>query len=122
MRIKNGVNHVATYELYYNMPEKKRREIFNIFCETNDLYGQIKAHSRSLKQRKLTDEQALMFLANEEYKITTKNKLGKKFGVSGYVGTLICKGQTYKDCKYKYEQMNEAQKQKIVSLLREEQV
>lgn len=122
MRIKNGVNHVATYELYHKMPEEQRKEIFDIFCETNDLYGQIKNHSRSLKQRKLTDEQALMILANFEYKIVPTSRLIKHFNVGSYVAYTIRDGKSYQDCKLKYEKMTETQKLKIVSLLREEQL
>lgn len=122
MRIKKGINHVATYELYHNMSEEERRKIFDIFCETNDLYGQIKQHSRSVKQRKLSDEQALMILTNFEYKVVPTKRLIEYFGVGSYVAYSIRDGINYKDCKYKYENLTEAQKQEFVSLLREKQL
>ena len=119
-RIKNGENHVETFRLYHNMPEKQRKEIFNIFLESNQLYGQIKEHSRSKAKRKLSDEQALMILANFEYKIIPTSHLVKKFNVASYVAYTIRDGRSYQDCKYKYEHMTEDEKQKIASLLREE--
>ena len=101
------------------MPEEQRRKIFDIFLESNQLYGEIKEHSRSKKKRKLTDEQALMILANFEYKIVPTNHLIKKFNVGSYVAYTIRDGKSYQDCKYKYEHMTETEKQKIASLLRE---
>lgn len=82
------------------MDKKQREEIFNIFCEANDLNKKLE-ESHSLKtQRKLNKQQVFMILANYEQKkrIITQKQIAKNFNIkSTYTIKLIEQRKTYKD-------------------------
>lgn len=122
MRVKNGTNHCEIYEEYWKMDEKNRKEIFNIFCEANDLNKKLE-ESHSLKtQRKLNKQQVFMILANYDQKkrIITQKQIAKDFNVkSTYTIKLIEQRKTYKDWCLEYDSLSDEAKQKIVTLLRE---
>ena len=60
-----------------------------------------------------------MILANFEYKVMTQLEMAKLVNIkSTYTLDCIRKNISYKDYKYEYDNLNEEDKKKIVSLLR----
>ena len=120
-RIKHKVNHCETIAEYDNLPKKEREEIYQIFCESSSFYNK-KIHQTILKsKRKLSQEQVYMVLPNAEFKVTTKKFLQNKFNISSsYTFDCILLGKTYKDYYSEYQLLSREEKQKIVSLLREQ--
>ena len=116
-RIKNGVNHLEAISEYESMSLKDRKDIYNNFCkETN--FDKNRANSTALRtKRKLSEEQALMALANHEFRIIPKTHLAKMLNVNPYTLTTIENEKSYIDCSIKYKSMSETEKQYIVSLL-----
>lgn len=82
------------------MEESERKEIFNIFCEANNLNKKLEESHSLTTRRKLTQEQVFMVLANYNNgnRIIPKKRLANKFGIkSPYTISLIEKRETYKD-------------------------
>ena len=92
MRIKKGVNHCQHYEKYWQLSEEERRDIFNIFCESNNLLHELEVSHRNDGRRKLTVEQAILALTNAEEHFYPKAVLSRKLGVTDNVLTGIEKG------------------------------
>ena len=120
-RIKHKVNHCEIINEYDSLSKEDREEIYRIFCESSNFYNK-KIHQTILQgKRKLSQEQVFMILANEEFNITTKKDLRTKFGFSSsYTIYGILNGETYKDYYSEYQLLSDDDKQKIVSLLREQ--
>lgn len=120
MRIKKGINHCETYELYWKMSEKQRKEIFDIFCEANDLLLKLESQHNIQSKRVLNKEQVFLVLANAEFKCMPNTHIAKKVGVkSAYTTDLIAKRKTYKDWAIEYDRLSDEEKFKFVTLLRE---
>lgn len=120
-RIKKGENHIQYKREYEKLPLIERKEIYRIFCESTGFYN-IKINKTILKtKRNLSQEQVFMVLANYEYHIMPTTHLANKFNLkSDYSLTSIKNGNSYKDYKALYDNLNNEEKQKIVSLLREQ--
>lgn len=123
-RIKQGINHCEYYEEYHKMDIKDRREIYDIFCDSTNFYSE-KVNTTILStKRKFTKEQVYMIFVNEEFSprlipidILT-NILNVKSSNTIYD---IINGGSYKDYHLSYKTISTDEKNKIVSLLREEQ-
>lgn len=120
-RIKHKVNHCEVIAEYDKLPLEERKAIYKIFCDSSDFYNQ-KIHQTILKgKRTLSQEQVFMILANEEFKVTTKTYLLNKFNLSSSnIIYGVLNGQTYKDYYAEYNKLSVEDKNKIVSLLREQ--
>lgn len=118
-RIKHKVNHCHIIEEYEALPEKQRREIYQIFEESSNFYER-KLHKNALtKLRSLDEKKVHLIWANEEYKILIKEDLYKFLGIkNSNVLYGILKGNTYKDYTFSYSKLTEDQKEVLVSLLR----
>lgn len=122
-RIKKRENHCEIINEYYNLSLEKRKNIYNCMCENTNFIND-KVHTTILKsKRKLSKEQVFMVLANEENeRIVSLNKLSKLFNIkSDYTLYSLLKEKTYKDYSYDYKNLTTTEKEKIVSLLRNEQ-
>lgn len=113
-RIKKGINHNEFYNEYWNKPLEERQRIYKIFCEQTNFYEK-KVNSTIINnKRKLTKDQVFIILYNDEYKITTKKSLMKKFNInSGYTFDCILNNKSYKDYALEYSKLNNEQKNKI---------
>lgn len=121
-RIKHKVNHLEDIEEYYNMPIEQRQDIFNIFEESYHVQERYADSSKIKSKRKLAKEQVLMILCNYEYKIIPEKHMANLVGVkSTYTLDCIEQGKSYQDYSILYNQLTDIQKQKIVSLIRENQ-
>lgn len=116
-RIKHKENHCQIIEEYEKMPLEKRKDIYQIFCDSSNFYEK-KVNQTILKSvRKLSKEQVFMILYNFENKIITRTEMASKVGVkSAYTLDCIKKGITYKDYTLEYSKLSNEEKQKIVSL------
>lgn len=118
MRIKNGTNHCETYEEYHKMPIEKRKELFNIFCEANNLQQTLEESHKIEGKRKLNKEQVFMILANAEFKIMPNTHIAKLVGIkSPYTTTCVARRENYKEYAIEYDKLSNEEKQKIVTLL-----
>lgn len=117
-RIKKKVNHCDIIKEYDSLPLEERKEIYNIFLNSSNFYED-KANSTVLKtKRKLSKEQVLQILANEEFHIVTKKFLCDKFNIRNNTIYTILKGESYRDYSLIYSKMTQDQKEELVSLLR----
>ena len=65
-RIKKGINHIQFKEEYDKMTLSDKQEIYNIFCESNNLLYK-KANSSKLENKRvLTEDQVHLVFLNEE--------------------------------------------------------
>ena len=119
-RIKRGVNHNQYKEDYEKLSLEERKAIYKIFCDSTNFLEK-KANTTIIQsKRKLTEEQVLMVLYNFEYKIIPISKLAKKMNIkSDYTLYCIRDGKSYQDYALKYKKLNEEQKDKLASLLRD---
>lgn len=119
-RIKKGVNHNTTKELYESLPLEERQSIYKIFCDSYNFYEN-KVNSTIIKsKRHLTEEQVHLYLLNEELgRIVTIDNLMKRFNIKSN-NTLIGikRGESYKDYVLTYSRLTESEKEKLASLLR----
>lgn len=118
-RIKKGENHVQYKREYEALPIEERKKIYQIFCKSTGFYEDKIKTTIIQSNRKLSKEQVFMVLANFEYKIIPNKHLANKLNIkSTYTLDCIKKGISYKDYKFEYDNLNSAEKEKIVSLLR----
>ena len=107
-------------EEYDKMTLEDKQEIYNIFCESNNLLYK-KANSSKLEgKRILTEDQVHLVFLNEELgRPKTFSYLMKIMNIQSS-NTLYCilKGLTYKDYKITYDNLNIVQKEKLATLLR----
>lgn len=117
-RIKNGINHNQYKEEYDKMPIEKRKEIYDIFCESTNFYN-TKINTTVLKsKRKLTKEQVFMILYNKENKIITEVELMKRLDIkSSNTFRTIYNKESYKDYSSEYDILSTETKNNIASLL-----
>lgn len=121
MRIKKGINHCETYELYWKMTAEQRKELFDIFCEANDLQLKLESQHNIQSLRVLNKQQVFLILANAEFKCIPNVHIAKKVGAkSAYTTTLVARRETYKDWAIEYDRLSQEEKLKYVTLLREE--
>ena len=120
-RIKRKENHIEDIEEYQKLSLEERQAIYKIFCESSS-FDVIKKQTTIIQsKRQLTKEQVFMILYNFENKILTRKKMAEKVGIkSTYTLDCIKKGLTYQDFKYEYDNLNNKEKQKIVSLFSNE--
>lgn len=118
-RIKKGENHNQYKEQYEKMPYEERKKIYDLFCEDTNFYNK-KINTTILEsKRKLTREQVYMILANYEYYIIPHKVLCRKLNLKSDNSLRSIKnGRSYKDYSYDYNKLNNKEKEKIVSLLR----
>lgn len=120
-RIKKGENHIQYKEEYEKLPLSERKEIYKIFCESTNFYTKKINQTILQTKRHLTKEQVFMVLANYEYHVMPTKILTHKLKLkSDYSLVSIRDGKSYKDYKELYDKLNNEEKQKIVSLLREQ--
>lgn len=103
------------------MSLEERKEIYNIFCESYNFYERKVNSSKLESKRKLTKNQVFMIFANEEQKkrIIPIGRLKELFNIkSSYTIYCILKGLSYQDYKLEYDNLSQDDKNKIVSLLR----
>lgn len=119
-RIKKGINHIQFKKEYDKMTLNDKQEIYNIFCESNNLLYK-KANSSKLENKRvLTEDQVHLVFLNEELgRPKTFSYLMKIMNIQSS-NTLYCilKGLTYKDYKITYDNLNIVQKEKLATLLR----
>lgn len=119
-RIKNRENHIEASNEYLSLSDSERLSIYQQFCKDTE-FDRKRADSTALRtKRKLTEEQALMSIANSEFKIIPNKRLAKRFSVNPYTLKTIELGKTYIDCSIKYSKLSTSEKQKLVSLLSNE--
>lgn len=119
-RIKKGINHCQIKEEYDALSFEDKKEIYNIFCESNNLLYEKANSSKLISKRVLTEEQVhLVFLNEELNRPKTIAYLMKLLNVQSS-NTLYCilKGQTYQDYKITYDTLDQVQKEKLATLLR----
>lgn len=120
-RIKKKENHCQIIEEYENLSYEERRDLYKIFCESCDFINK-KTHSTILKgKRKLTQEQVFLIYLNEELKLIPKNHFCNLYNIQSNTIYTILKQKSYKDYWYDYQQITADQKDKLVSLLRNQQ-
>lgn len=116
-RIKKKENHNQYIQEYENLPLEERQHIYNIFCESSGFYETKVKQTIVRSKRKLTKQQVFMILYNFEYHLVTNVKMAEMVNVkSTYTLDCIKKGISYKDYSLEYNQLNNEEKQKIVSL------
>ena len=117
-RIKKKENHCKIVDEYNNLSLEQRKDIYKIFSDSVD-FEEIKRHQTILKsKRKLSQEQVFMIYVNEEYKILPKQALCKMFGVASNTIYTILHKKSYQDYWLDYQKITNEQKEKLVSLLR----
>lgn len=121
-RIKKGENHIQYKKEYEKLPLEERKEIYKIFCEsTNFIEDKVKTTVIKSK-RQLNEEQVHLILCNFERKILTKVKMAEFVKIkSTYTLDCIKKGLTYKDYSLSYSKLTLEQKDKLASLLSNQQ-
>ena len=120
-RIKKKENHCHIIEEYENLPLEKRKDIFKIFCDSVN-FQEIKSHQTIIKsKRKLSQEQVFMIYANEEYQIIPKKYFCKMYNIASNTIYAILKQKSYQDYWIDYQKITNEQKEKLVSLLRNQQ-
>ena len=120
-RIKHKMSHSNIIEDYNNLPLEERQMIYKIFSDSVN-FVERKAHQTVLMtKRKLSQEQVFMILANEEFKIVPRKRLYENFNVASNVLYEIIHKECYKDYSLDYEKITDNQKEKLVSLLRNQQ-
>lgn len=112
-RIKYGENHNQYKIEYESLPLEERKQIYKIFCESSNFYYK-KINKTIIKNnRKLTEQQVFMILANYEYKIVSWETLKGQFGiVSNYTFSCIKNGISYKNIVDKYNRLDSKSKEK----------
>lgn len=120
-RIKKKENHCDVIQEYENLPLEERQKIYEIFCESSDFYNKKLQKSSMKTKRQFSKQQIFIFLANEEFNIHTWRYLRKKYNIgSDYTLYCIRKGMSYQDYYLEYQQLSTEEKEKIVTLLREQ--
>lgn len=120
-RIKHKVNHCDSIKEYDSLPIEKRKEIYKIFCDSVN-FDELKTHQTILKtKRKLTQEQVFMIYVNEEYKIIPRIYFCSMFNIASNTIYTILNRKSYKDFWNDYQKISNDQKEKLVSLLRNQQ-
>lgn len=120
-RIKHGVNHCQYIEEYNNMSLEDRKAIFDIFENSYHVRELYANSSKIAGKRKLSEEQVYAILYNDEKHLIPKKHLAKKFGIkSTYTLDCIIKGTSYQDYNFKYKELTDIQKEKLVSLICED--
>lgn len=120
-RIKKGENHIQYKQEYEQKSLEERKQIYQSFCNNYNFYNK-KINQTILKsKRKLSKEQVFMILANYEFKIIPITILANKLNLkSSYSLFAIRDKESYKDYNNLYDKLNNEEKQKIVSQLREQ--
>ena len=121
-RIKRGVNHTDYKREFDALKEEDKKELYNNFLVTSNLYEK-KVNSTIIQsKRKLNEEQVHLILLNFERKLITQVDMAKRVGIkSTYTLDCIKKGKTYQDFALTYTKLNEDQKEKLASLLSNQQ-
>lgn len=119
-RIKKGENHNQYKMQYEQMPEQDRKEIYNIFCESNNLLQAKVVSSKLTSKRQLTEQQVHLIFLNEELNRPKTIEWLVNYCNVRSSNTIYCilKGQTYQDYKITYDKLNEVQKNSLATLLR----
>lgn len=121
-RIKKGENHSQYKENYEKMPYEQRKNIYDLFCETTDFYKDKVNTTIIVSNRKLTKEQVYLVFLNEELgRPIPLKRLAKIYNVDGKALQCIVNGQSYKDYALSYKSITKAEKEELVSLLRNQQ-
>lgn len=121
-RIKKGVNHCQYKEEYEKMPERERKDIYDIFCSSSNFYEDKINTTVIESKRQLTEEQVYLILLNFERNILTRVAMAELVGVkSTYTLDCIKNGKTYKDFAFTYSKLNNEQKDCLASLLSNKQ-
>lgn len=117
-RIKQGINHCQYKEEYEKMSLEERKKIYKNFCNYYNFSDKKIKKSNIEKIRKLSEEQVHLILCNFEFHIISQEKMIKIVGIKSR-NTLTCikDGRTYKDYSNSYKKLNNAEKQKLVTLL-----
>lgn len=118
-RIKQGINHCEYKEYYDSLPLTKRKEIFEQFCNENNLKERKYNTTIIQSKRKLTKEQIFLIWLNEEKgRLVTIDTLCKKLNIksSNTIYTIL-KHKSYQDFSFEYQKLTDDQKEKLVSLL-----
>lgn len=119
-RIKKGENHNQYKAQYEQMPEQDRKEIYDIFCESNNLLQAKAVSSKLISKRQLTEQQVHLILLNEELSRPKTIAWLVNYCNVQSSNTIYCilRGQTYQDYKITYNKLNEVQKNNLATLLR----
>lgn len=121
-RIKNKKSHIFIINEYENLDINSRKKIYKDFCDIYNLL-EVKANTTILKgKRKLSREQVLYLLYNEEKKRPISlERLTKIFNIKSE-NTLrtIIDGLSYKDYSIEYKKLTLEQKNEIASLFSNE--
>ena len=121
-RIKKGINHTRCKEKYDNLSLEERKAIYDLFCETTDFYEEKVATTILKSKRRFNESQIHLILINEEFgRIIPLKRLARQLGVNSKALNCILSGNSYKDYNLSYKNLNEDQKNKLVSLLRNQQ-
>lgn len=117
-RIKKKINHCDIIEEYDRLSLEDRKQIYNIFLESSNFYEN-KVNTTIIKsKRKFNEEQIHLVFANEEFKIWPRSVLANKFNVASNTIYSIINGVSYKDYALSYQKITDAEKTRLVSLLR----
>lgn len=120
-RIKHKANHIEIIAEYEKMPLEERQKIYQIFLNSSNFYED-KVNATIIKnKRKLSQEQVYMIFANEEFKIIPIEYFCNMFNVASNTIYTILNRKSYKDYDFSYKQLSLEDKNKIVSLLRNQQ-
>ena len=120
-RIKKKENHCHIIEEYENLTLEERKDIFKIFSDSVN-FQEIKAHQTIIKsKRKLSQEQVFLIYINEEYQIIPKKHFCKMYNIASNTIYTILKQKSYQDYWQDYQKITSEQKEKLVSLLRNQQ-
>lgn len=120
-RIKKKENHIQLIEEYERLPLEERKKIYQIFLDSSNFYEDKVNTTIIQNKRKLSQEQVYMIFANEEFSIVPRSWLCKYFNVASNTIYTIIRGKAYKDYALSYSKLSQNQKEKIVSLLRNQQ-
>lgn len=120
-RIKKKMSHMEIIEKYDHMSEEERREIYNIFVQSCNFEWK-KAHQTVLNtKRKLSREQVYLIYLNDELKKIKIKPYCRFLNVASNVIYGILRKETYKDYWQDYQNITQAEKDRLVSLLSDQQ-
>ena len=119
-RICQKQNHQHAIDKYENMTKEQKDEYYNKFMHEHNI-EELYARQKIQGRRKLTEDQALMSLANEEFKIMPRKELQKIYGIQSK-NTLynLARGDSYKEFYIKYNNLSLEERQNIAAMLRDQ--
>lgn len=119
-RICKGYSHQHAYDKYLAMSDEEKEDIKNDFIIEHPLET-LYSRQKIVGRRKLTRDQALASLANEEFHVMERQQLQHIYGIQSK-NTLynLARGDTYKDYNIEYKNMPLEKRQKIAAILRDQ--